>query len=84
MDSIVNTITSYFAYFEQISVSTFVVSLLLVVGATSMLKKGLGKMARVVFFAGAYLFSRGIITTGMLLSWWDTVPEIVNTIFLIS
>lgn len=76
-------IGNYLTYFAQIDKTTFVFSLLFLVGATSLFKKGFPKIAKTVVGFGSYLFVRGILTTGMLFEWWTQIPEIVQAIFFI-
>jgi hypothetical protein len=73
----------YIAYWNQMDKTTFILSILLVIAGTSILKKGFQKLSKVVIGIGVYAFARGIITTGMILSWWEQVPQFVQTVFFV-
>jgi len=79
----INYVQQFIDYANQIDVPAFIISLLIITVGIKLLIAGLKKFSKIIIGIGLYLFTRGIITTGMILALWEQIPQILRTIFII-
>ena len=65
-----------------------VIQILLGIGliflAIKLAKRAVNKLVYLIVIAAIYLFSRGILSMGTLLEWWDKLPGFINQIFVLG
>lgn len=52
--------------------------------ALKLARRAAGKLVYMLVIAAIYLISRGVLSMGTLLEWWDKLPGVLEKIFLLG